>query len=159
MRTISAGTARYLLERLGRFLDEKNIPKEAVQIVFEASSHIRPLQFRSFIEKCQNSPVRTQTALLSRISTGNISTEKKADAPLLCLGDLTAHALYQCVNKAQHNYGIPETRYACELKSRFFACPQTNKILNWGIMPIHEITDLQLDKEVHSFLCNLQRSA
>ena len=148
--------AQYLLERLGLYLQEHDIPNDAVRIVFEASNLIRLPQFQRFITACQKNPVRKQTALLSRISKDNISTETKSDALLLCLGDLTAHALYQCVNKAQHNYGNLETRYAYELRSRFFASPQTNKILNWGIMPIHTIEDLQLDKDVHDFLCNLQ---
>ena len=68
--------AQYLLERLGRFLQEHNIPKEAVRIVFEAANQIRLLQLQRFITRCQNNPVRPQTASLSRISTDNISTEK-----------------------------------------------------------------------------------
>ena len=148
--------AQYLLERLGRFLREQNIPKAAVRIVFEGSNHIRLSTFQYFVSRCQQNPVRPQTALLSHIDTSNIFTAAKTDVPLLCLGDLTAHALYQCVNKAQHNYGNPETRYVYELRSRFFASPQTNKILNWGIMPIHAIGDLQLDKDVHVFLRDLQ---
>lgn len=150
--------AQYLLERLGRFLQEHNIPREAVRIVFEASNHIRLSTFQYFVSQCQQKPVHPQTALLSHIDTSNIFTAAKTDVPLLCLGDLTAHALYQCVNKAQHNYSNPETRYAYELRSRFFASPQTNKILNWGIMPIHAIGDLQLDKDVHVFLRDLQRN-
>ena len=148
--------AQYLLERLGRFLQKHNIPKETVRIVFEGSNHIRLSTFQYFVSRCQRNPVRRQTALLSHIDTSNILTAGKTDVPLLCLGDLTAHALYQCVNKAQHNYGNPEMRYAYELRSRFFASSQTNKILNWGIMPIHAIGDLQLDKDVHVFLRDLQ---
>jgi hypothetical protein len=92
--------AQYLLERLCLFLQQRKIPKEAVRVVFEDSNHIRLPKFRILISRCQKNPVRPQTALLSRIATANISTLAKTDAPLLCLGDLTAHALYQCVNKS-----------------------------------------------------------
>lgn len=148
----------YLLERLGCFLQRYDIPSERCRIVVENSNNIRLGTFRCYMRRCQAKAYYSQMRFLSRIDPNKISVMAKSDAPLLCLGDFVAHAVYQCVNKSQHNHGIVETRYVHELRSRFFANPETNAILGWGIKPIHSLNDLALDDAVRDFLLNLRKS-
>ena len=149
--------AQYLLERLGAFLKEHNIPAQDVDIVFEDSNHIRLDQFKTLIRKCQKNPANGGVAQLRHITTDNITTRTKDQEPLLKLADLVAHSLFQCVDKRQSNHCIPETRYLKELRKTFHADPETGVIIGYGIKAIHSLDDLSLDPDVKGFLQDLTR--
>ena len=147
--------AQYLLERLGLFIKYKNISKENVKIVFEASNHLKLESFKKFIAKCQQNPKKSITACLKCLEASNIVTATKDENQLLQLADLVAHVQYQCVNKSKANYGITECRYLFEMRSLFLASPKTNKILDIGIVPAHYMHKWDLDDDVRQFLKTL----
>ena len=159
---IGAGTWRYyhkclqyLLEIFGKFLAQHRIQTTEVKIVVEKSNSFKLSEFQNFIRKCQNNPVYQETNFLKNIDVNNILEKPKNDQPLLQLADLVAHSLFQCVNERAGNYGIKETAYLNDIRSKFH-CAEDNIICGHGIKPMHNLTSLNLDHEVADFLTNLR---
>lgn len=149
--------AKYLLERLGAFLKEHNIPAQDVDIIFEESNHILPDKLKNYIQICQEDPEYEQATLLQHITADKIAIRKKDEDPLLKIADLLAHSLFQCVDKRQGNYDIPEPRYLKELQDTFYADAETGAIIGYGIKPVHSLDDLSLDPEIKEFFQSFTR--
>lgn len=143
--------AQYLLERVGEFMKEHDIPSKDLRIIFEEGHHDYA-RFRSFINMCQRYPKHPKTRLLQQIEVGKITDAPKDKEPLLQIADLVAHALFKAVDKAAGNYFIPEPRYLNELNKRFYSNKGTGMIIGAGIMPIHTLKQLKLDSDVHALL-------
>ncbi|WP_018688110.1 DUF3800 domain-containing protein [Ahrensia kielensis] len=147
--------AQYLLERVGLFLKMKDIEADDVSIFFE-EANFNYSALMTLINRCQENPINEQTKLLRRIDHLKIRTSPKGDKPSMQIADLVAHSLFKSVDKSKANFHIPETRYLNELRTRFFNCPETAKIINFGIKPVHKLPELKLDDDVHLFFKNLK---
>ncbi len=149
--------AMYLLERVGAFMIEKGIPTGNVSVIFE-DGHFEYAPFRSFVKACQNQPFNKNAKALSRLEVSKITAAPKTTEPLLQIADLIANGLFNCVNKSENNYYIPETRYIRELRRRFYHHPVTKNIVGHGIKPVHALRDLNLDGEISTFFSTLKAS-
>lgn len=147
--------AQYLLERVGLFLKMKDIEADDVSIFFE-EANFNYSALMTLINKCQENPIKEQTKLLRRIDHFKIRTSPKGEKPSMQIADLVAHSLFKSVDKSKANFHIPETRYLNELRTRFFNCPQSAEIINFGIKPVHKLSELKLDDDVHLFFKNLK---
>jgi len=147
--------AQYLLERVGWFMEARDVPRDNVDIVFE-KANIDYDMMKNLIRKCQRNPKHRNTKRLLNIDVDRIVVRKKAEEPLLQIADLVAHSLYKCVDKSDKNHGIPEARYLRELGPRFFGTPRDEKVAGAGIYCVHSILDLKLDADVQETLMNLR---
>lgn len=148
---------QYLLERVGAFMKEFEIPREQLTICFEEGD-FNYKALRNLLRICQDNPIHKNTRLLQHIEVSNIITTPKSDDPLLQIADLVAHSLFKCTDKTERNYHIPETRYLNELRTRFYCERKTRKILSHGLMAVHSVRQLRLDGDVAHFLSGLTGS-
>ena len=147
---------QYLLEIFGMFLQHHQIPPSKVSAAVEKSNSFVLTKFQNYIRRCQNRPVYKETEFLKNIDVNSIYEQPKNEQPLLQLPDLVAHSLFQCVNERTGNYGIKETAYLHDIRSRFHCSKVDGVIYGYGIKPIHNLKDLNLDDEVTEFLTNLR---
>lgn len=150
--------AQYLLERVGWFMEARDIPRDNVDIVFERAN-VDYDMMKNLIRKCQRNPQHKNTKRLRNIDVDRIVEQKKSDEPLLQIADLVAHSLYKCVDKSDKNHGIPEPRYVRELGPRFFGAPKDEKVVGAGIYCVHTTKDLKLDADVEETLVKLHAAA
>lgn len=150
--------AQYLLERVGMFMSARGLRSNDLQIVFEEGNFDYE-KLRNLIRKCQNDPKHENTKFLNYIDADNIAQSKRADEPLLKIADLTAHALYKCVDKNSMNFDIPEPQYISELQSRFYGNPENNTVVGSGIYCVHTLNQLNLDSDVKAVFEGLLSSS
>lgn len=143
--------AQYMLERVGSFLTEQKISSNQLKIIFEEGYH-EYAQFRSFIKACQISPIHPNTKYLRNLDIAKIFDASKVDEPLLQIADLVAHSLFKAVDKTERNYFIPEPRYLSEIHKNFYHDPKTKEILNFGLRPIHKLSQINLDEDVYALI-------
>ena len=110
---------------------------------------------RRYILKIKENPLHTEAKYLSIYNPFSIVSRSKDEEALLKYADIAAHAVYQCANKSETNFSIPEPRYLKEL-SRRFGVDNKGKVLGTGIKCIHSLSDLQLDPEIETFLDQLR---
>jgi len=143
--------ASYLLERVGRFINENSFHRDDLDIIFEEGNFDYE-GLKTYIRKCQDNPINSNARYLTNINADNIKTAKKNDDIMLCTADLNAHALYKCVDKHQGNYYIPEPRYYAELRDKFFKCNKSGRVEGAGLKVVHQLSDLNLDSDVYEAL-------
>lgn len=143
--------AQYLLERVGWFMSENQIPADNLDIIFEKGNFDYD-KLKALIRACQKNPSHPMTVHLRQINVRNITVKSKIDEPLTQMADLVAHALYKCVDKQDKNHFITEPRYLRELAPRFFGHPETQAIAGAGLYLVHSIDDLELDPEVREVI-------
>lgn len=147
--------AQYLLERVGKFLQDFAIRADDVDVVFEEGL-FDYATLRAFIGICQKNPKHPDTAYLRNINIAKLKSAKKSEESLLQLADLVAHSLYQTVHKSDKNHNIPEPRYLKELQHRFYADGKTGEVLSHGIKLVHELEDIKFDADVELFIRDLR---
>lgn len=138
--------AKYLLERVGEYIQRIGPALSDPQIIFEERNHNYDTMIR-YISAVKENPIYEQSKALEAINPFGITKRSKQDEDLLRLADLVSHALYACVNKTPENFGITEPRYLCELAPRF-AADDKGRVLGTGIKPIHDLTKMALDPEI-----------
>lgn len=146
---------QYLLERVGAFVKETEIPREQLTICFEDGGY-NYKKLRNLLWACQDKPIHINTRLLRYIEVSNIVAVPKSDEPLLQMADLVAHSLFKCTDKSESQYNIPETRYLNELQGRFFCEQKSKQILNHGLKAVHSLSQLKLDHDVAHFIHGLR---
>jgi hypothetical protein len=146
--------SQYLLERVGWFMEARNIPAENINIIFE-KANVDYEKMRNLLQTCQSNPMHPNTKKLQHIDIGNITAKKKSEEPLLQIADLVAHALYKCVDKQDKNFYIPEPRYLRELAPLFFGHPETQTVVGAGLYCVHSTRDLKLDPDVEEVFNNM----
>jgi len=134
--------AQYLLERLGIFLKENNIPKNKVSIIFEEGNFDYD-KLKNLIRKCQNKQVHPNSKYLKRIDANQIYKKNKDEESLLELSDLVAHSLYRAIYGGEKN--VFESRYLNNIKDKFFKRNAT--IIGNGIYTVHSVEHLNLPLE------------
>lgn len=138
--------AVYLLERIGKYLMAKGLEDEVPEVCFEKRNHDYDAM-RRFIGKIKDNPLHEDAKYLQVFNPFAISAREKHEEELLKYADIAAHAVYQCANKSEANFGIPEPRYLEELAPKF-GVDMSGKILGTGLKCIHSIEQLKLDMDV-----------
>lgn len=141
----------YLLEKVGWFMETRELNPNDLDIVFE-KANVDYKKMRNLIATCKRNPMREATKKLKKIDENRISYAVKKDEPLLQIADLTAHALYKCVDTQPKNYEIAEPRYLKELSSLFFGNPNNNLVLNAGIYCAYSNREIALPEDIDEFL-------
>ncbi|UXN04842.1 DUF3800 domain-containing protein [Bartonella sp. HY406] len=145
---------QYLLERVGWFMESRQIPPENLDIVFE-DANVDYNKMRNLLRSCQSNPRHENTQKLQYIDIKKITVKKKSEEPLLELADLVAPALYKCVDRQTKQQNILEPRYLCELAPRFFGNPKNQIVVGAGLYCVHTTRDLKLDADVETILNGL----
>ncbi|MGB5556374.1 MAG: DUF3800 domain-containing protein, partial [Paracoccaceae bacterium] len=104
-----------------------------------------------YLIKVKQNPLYRESKSLRILNPFSIVAKEKDEEPILQLADLVAHAVYQCTNKSDSNFGIPEYRYFEEI-SRRFAADANGRILGAGLKAIHSLEMLELDTNVAKVL-------
>lgn len=143
--------AQYLLEKVGLFLEQAGCTETDISIRFENGGFDYD-GLRGLIYHCRKSPQHQSTKMLKNINQNSIIALAKEEEQLLQLGDLVAHALFKCVDDAPSTYGVFETRYLSELRTRFFFNKTTRKICGTGVFPVHKLQHIKADAQVARFL-------
>lgn len=147
--------SQYLLERVGWFLESREINAENVDIIFE-EANIDYEKMKNLLRACQRNPRWKNTEKIKNISVDKITTKKKTEECLLEIADLVAHSIYKCVDKYEKNFGIPELRYVRELSGRFFGHPETKIVVGAGLYCVHSIENIELDADVKEIVAGLK---
>lgn len=147
--------AQYLLERVGWFLETRNIDKSDVDIIFERRNSDYDMM-RNFLRVVQGNPIRRMSKKLIHLNVSAIEPKTKTEEPLLQIADLVAHALFKCVDKHEDNFGIVEPRYLREIASRFFGDPKDNRILGAGLYCVHSTREVKLHDDVRELFRSLE---
>lgn len=145
-----------LLEKVCRYIRQHEIDPNLLDIAFEETGALKLNKLQSYIFLCGHKPKWEQSKILTILDTSNFHVRKKNDESLLQLADLIANSLYQCVNKSDSNFQIPETRYIHELRRRFWGNPNDGRVVGYGIKPVHELRNLSLDEDVDTFFRELK---
>jgi len=144
----------YLLECVGKYLSSFSTPTDEPDVVFENRNHDFDRLIR-FIGAIKSNPHHENARYLRVFNPfGFIKREKREEA-LLKYADLAAFSTYQCVNKIEANFDIPETRYLREIAVRF-GCDAKGAVLGSGIKCIQGLHALGLDEEIVDFLKSLR---
>jgi hypothetical protein len=148
---------QYLLENFCIYSQSNEIDKSHIDIVVERSNNFKVHSFRKYISKIQNDPNRRrQSQPLLHIDPQKICDKPKNDEPVLQYADLVAHSIFQCVDSREKNYGIKETSYLNDLKSKFYSSTLDSSIVGHGIKAVYRLEILKLDRDVFEFLNNLK---
>lgn len=140
--------SHYLLECVGKYMVTNGFTSDFPDVVFEDRNHDFDTLIR-YTQKIKDKPHHPNASYMRHFNPMAFVTRAKHEEPLLKFADLAAHAVYQCVNKIEKNFGITEPRYLDELSSRF-GCDQKGVVLGTGIKCIHTLDDLNLDQEIHT---------
>jgi len=143
--------AQYLLERLALSMKLKGILEDEVSICFE-EGNFDYNGLRGLVAACRRDPRRPATKNLTLINPNSIFARPKDEEPLLQTADLVAHALFRCVDDGPSTYGVFETRYIDEMRTRFYGDEETGLICGSGLFPVHKLKDIGADQNVFDFL-------
>lgn len=142
----------YLLEKVCAYLSQQGASADDIRFILEERNHDYDAMLRYF-NKVKDNPIYPESKALCALNPFAISTRKKGEEDLLEIADFVSHAVYQCTNKTDRNFFIPETRYFQELSSRF-AADQRGNILGVGLKCIHDLQQLELDNDVVNLFKN-----
>lgn len=146
--------AVYLLEKVGEYIAQVGYVQEPPDVVFESRNHDYDAM-RRYILKIKENPLHTEARHLSIYNPFAIVSRSKEEEPLLKYADIASYSVYQCANKSEANFFIPEPRYLLELSKRF-GVDESGKVLHTGIKCIHKLSDLRLDPEIETTLTQLR---
>jgi hypothetical protein len=104
--------AHYLLECVGKYLSLAGYDAAEPHVIFEDRNHNFDTLIR-YIGKIKETPFHENAVYLQRFNPFAFVTREKSQEPLLKYADLASYSVYQCVNKIESNFGIPEPRYGC----------------------------------------------
>ncbi len=150
--------AQILLECVGEYVNSAGIKAEELDIIFEKGNFAYE-KLRNLIRVCQRYPIHPRVRLLKNLDADRISATPKADETLLQLSDLVAHSLFKCIDKPHACHEISEPRYLIEIGNSFYCDTDNGEIIGKGIKPIHSLTDLRLDREIHTTLNGFKNDA
>jgi hypothetical protein len=134
---------QYVLEILGEIIQRYRINPSDVKIVFEEGNFDYEA-LKNFIRACQKNPIHPGAERLQYIAVENITSIPKPSLHTLALADLSAHALYKCVDQSEKNYGLVDVTYLREIGRRFHSQERTYKVLGHGIKCIRGIATMKL---------------
>lgn len=136
----------YLLAKVGKYISAFGQSFREPQVIFEGRNHDYDALIR-YVNAIKANPMHPEAKHLGVFNPFGFVQKQKDEEKLLKFADLTAHAVYQCVNKTDKNFQIPETRYLSELAVRFGA-DTSGRVINHGIKCVHSLEGLELDPDV-----------
>lgn len=140
--------AQYLLESICSYLAPHLTSEKDLNIYFEKMNHDYDAM-RRFLMKVRDKPVYSHSLSLRSLNPFGISTLKKGENDMLEIADFVAHAVYQCANLTDSNFGIPEPRYFLEISSRF-AGDERNCPNGVGLKFIHDLKSMKFEPEIET---------
>lgn len=143
---------KYLLENVCQYLSGHLESGEDLNVVLEERNHDYDAMLR-YLSRVKETPYYSQSKALCFLNPYSIVTRKKGEEDMLEFADFVAHAVYQCTNRSQGNYGIPEPRYFSEMSSRF-AGDKEGRAVNVGLKCLHTVEQLQLEAEIQQLFLN-----
>lgn len=146
--------AHYLLECVGKYLAISGFDDAEPDVVFEDRNHNFDTLIR-YIGKIKDTPLHENAAYLRKFNPFGFVTREKKEESLLKFADLASYSVYQCVNKIEANFKIPEPRYLLEISQRF-GCDIKGLVLGTGIKCIHELDSLLLDEDINRMFRSLR---
>lgn len=149
--------AQYLLERLALAMKRKGIREDEVSVCFE-EGNFDYNGLRGLVAACRRDPRRPATKNLNLINPNSIYASPKDHEPLLQTSDLVAHAVFRCVDDGPSSFGVFETRYIAEMRSRFYGDEETGLVCGSGIFPVHKLKDIEANQDVFGFLEGLKNT-
>lgn len=138
--------SQYLLENICQYLAPKMESSDDLSIVFEDRNHDFDAM-RRFLTKVKDNPIRPQSKHLRHLNPFSISVKKKGEEDILEVADFVAHSIFQCVNRSESNFQIPEPRYFNEISSRF-AGDERGCVVGRGLKLVHSINEVRLDPDI-----------
>ena len=145
---------KYLLECICGYLSKHVNSSDEIKVVLERRNHDYDTMLR-YLQTVKENPIYGPSKSLTYLNPFGISTKAKGEDDMLEIADFVAHAVYQCTNRSQSNFGIPEPRYFLEMSSRF-AGNKLNKPLGTGVKCIQSLESLGLDPDIKKTLENLR---
>lgn len=145
---------KYLMEQVCGYLELKGMATESPDVILEERNHNYD-SMRRYFGKIKENPMHRKAVRLRVLNPFAMSTRTKAEEPLLKVADAVSHAVYQCTNKTDSNFGIPEPRYLEELQKRM-GSDENGRVINVGIKCIHSLRELELDKDIEDKLSRLR---
>ncbi|MFN3662607.1 DUF3800 domain-containing protein [Yoonia sp.] len=140
--------AQYLLENICSYLAPHLSSEQDLSVYFERMNHDYDAM-RRFLVKVRDKPIFPQSRSLKNLNPFGVSTLKKGENEMLDIADFVAHAVYQCANVTESNFGIPEPRYFREISSKFagdeLGCP-----VGIGLKFIHNLKSMGFEPEVEA---------
>lgn len=146
--------AQYLLESICTYLKPHLNSDEDIDVRFEEMNHDYD-KMRRFLGRIRENLIYPQSRSLSFLNPFGISTLKKGESEMLEVADFVAHAVYQCANRIEANFGIPEPRYFSEMSSRFAGCDKGLPD-GIGLKFIHDLASMQLEPEIEALFSNFR---
>lgn len=146
--------AQYLLESICTYLKPHLNSDEDIDVRFEEMNHDYD-KMRRFLGRIKENPIYPQSRSLSFLNPFGISTLKKGESEMLEVADFVAHAVYQCANRIEANFGIPEPRYFSKMSSRFAGCDKGLPD-GIGLKFIHDLASMQLEPEIEALFSNFR---
>ena len=137
---------KYLLETICQYLGRYTADPDDLTFFLEERNHNYDKMYR-YLDRVKCNPIYPQSNSLELLNPFSITTKKKGSDDVLEVADFVAHAVFQCTNRSQGNFGIPEPRYFKEI-SRCFAGDSKNFALGCGLKCLHSIEDIGLDLEI-----------
>lgn len=137
---------KYLLERICAYLSNFGVTDDELSVVLERRNHDYDAML-SYLTKVKSNPIYPESKALKILNPFSISVKSKGEDDALEVADLVAHAVFQCTNKSQANFGIPEYRYFEELSTRF-AGGFDGRIIGVGLKCIHSLEMLKVDEHI-----------
>lgn len=138
--------AQYLLESICSYIMPHVSSEDDISVYFEEMNHDYDAMIRLLL-KVKKNPIRRQSRSLRILNPFCISAIKKGRNEMLEIADFVAHAVYQCANVSETNFGIPEPRYFTELSSRFAGGRQHSPI-GTGLKFVHDLADVGLEPAI-----------
>lgn len=123
----------YLLEMVGGFCHEFDIPSSNLSVIFEEQRGHSYQRLRNYLSRIRAAPIDSRASRLRYIDPLSVTTLQKKDDTLMCLADLVAHSISTAFTETKTNYGLPEQRYLRELLPRFHHETESGCIANSGI--------------------------
>lgn len=140
--------AQYLLESICSYLAPHLGSDQDLNVYFEKMNHDYDAM-RRFLIKVRDKPLFPQSRSLRNLNPFGISTLKKGESEMLEIADFVAHAVYQCANLTESNFGIPEPRYFREISSRF-AGDEFGCATGIGLKFIHDLGSTLFEPEIEA---------
>lgn len=146
--------AHYLLECVGKYLAISGFDDDEPDVFFENRNHDFDTLIR-YIGKIKETPHHENAIYLRKFNPFGFITREKKEEALLKFADLASYSVYQCVNKIEANFEIPEPRYLLEISQRF-GCDIKGLVLGTGIKCIHDLDSLLPDEDIKRMFGSLR---
>lgn len=125
--------SQYLFELVASYASSKNFDASSVDIIFEEKRGHDYSRMGRYLTAIAKTPIDKRAAKLEHLTPFQIGHRTKMDEPALSIADVVAYALHKGFCSENNKLNLTEQRYLRELKSKFYSCPNSGQIANFGI--------------------------